>query len=71
MQKTPKLCINLIKYRQDLYPKNYNTLMKEIKDLSEKECHIHGLGVHIVKIDINYPLTTLYIQYNSSQSPVK
>lgn len=45
--------------------------MKEIKDIGEKECHIHGLGVHIVKIDINSPLTALYIQHNSSQSPVK
>lgn len=45
--------------------------MKEIKNLSEKECHIHGLGVHIVNTDINSPLTALYIQHNSSQSPVK
>ena len=32
---------NLIKYVQDLYVKNYKTLMKEIQNLTQKESYIY------------------------------
>ena len=37
-----KLGINLTKYVQYLYAKNYKTLMKEIDDLNEEIYYVHG-----------------------------
>lgn len=64
MYKSNKTWARLISGKQ-------NILMKEIKDLNEQRCHVHGLGVNIVKIWIDSPQNALYIRHNSSQSPVK
>ena len=43
MKKIKYLGINLPKERKDLYIENYKTLMKEIKDDTDREIyHVHG-----------------------------
>ena len=43
MKRIKYLGINLPKERKDLYIENYKTLMKEIKDDTDREIyHVHG-----------------------------
>ena len=47
LKKTKYLDVNPTKYVQNLYAKNYETLLKEFK---YRDTHIHGLDDNTVKV---------------------